>query len=189
MSLPRLIIVTRGAELDPVFEVLDAAGGSAIVCLRDKQAGADELFARARALAPRCWLSINVGGAAIDWRAAGARFVHLPEDAAAIEGLPHGRSVHSIEAARREAPAAAYLVAGPVWPTAGKPEPLGLEALGAICAAAGTTPVFAIGGILGVEQARAALAAGAYGVAGIRAFAGAAGMDLARSLAPSGIRS
>ena len=167
--IPRLMIVTRGLG---DLEIPDALAAEVMIQLRDKQASGAELEARARRLAARAVLSINVGGARIDWRRVGARFVHLPERAPPAGDLPWGRSVHSVEAARREAPAAAYLVAGPVWATPGKPDALGIESLEAICQVAGDTPVFAIGGILEAAQVRAAMEAGAHGVAGIRAFAG-----------------
>ena len=81
-----------------------------------------------------------------------------------------GRSVHSIEEAR-SAPAegADYLLAGPVYATATHPEaaPLGLERLGLIAEVG--LPVIAIGGVT-PARVRELRAAGAYGVAAIRAL-------------------
>jgi thiamine monophosphate synthase len=166
----RVMIVSTGED---VGEPIDGA----MIQLRAKTIGAAELDRRARSLVDRGWVvSINMGnmgGAAIDARAVGAAYVHLPE-AAPIEAAADrefGRSVHSVAAAaeaRRQG--CAYLVAGPVWPTEGKPAGIGLDALEAIARAAAGVPVFAIGGILGPSRVRSAIARGAHGVAGIRAF-------------------
>ena len=56
---------------------------------------------------------------------------------------------------------AAPVLYGPVWATPGKPQPLGLDDMPA--------GVFAIGGITDADRAREARAAGARGVACIRA--------------------
>lgn len=81
-----------------------------------------------------------------------------------------GKSVHDLaeaEAARAEG--ADYLLVGPVYATATHPDrpPLGLETLARIVQIG--LPVVAIGGI-GAAEARAVKAAGAYGVAAIRAL-------------------
>ena len=81
-----------------------------------------------------------------------------------------GKSVHDLdeaEAARAEG--ADYLLVGPVYATATHPDrlPLGLETLARIVQIG--LPVIAIGGI-GPGEARAVKAAGAYGVAAIRAL-------------------
>jgi len=81
-----------------------------------------------------------------------------------------GKSVHDLaEADAAKAEGADYLLVGPVYPTATHPDrpPLGLEALGRIARLG--LPVIAIGGIE-PGQARAVKAAGAYGVAAIRAL-------------------
>jgi thiamine-phosphate pyrophosphorylase len=158
------MVVSSGAE---PFAAIDGA----MFQLRDKEASAAELAARAPALSG--WVvTINVGGEAgmaIDARALGADYLHLPESLPVYGGdLPFGRSVHSPEEAARCR--CAYLVAGPVWPTPGKPDAIGLAGLRAIIDAAAGVPVFAIGGITGVDRARRALDVGAYGVAGIRGF-------------------
>ena len=166
-QLPRVMAVTTGDRIEPI-----PAG--VISQLRAKDVDAAELERRARALAGRGPLAINVGGAAIDAVAVGADYLHLPE-AAPVEDsrLPFGRSVHSPEAAARAcSEGCAYLVAGPVWPTPGKVDGVGLAGLKAMIAAAGVTPVFAIGGILDLSRALATRAAGAHGVAGIRSFSG-----------------
>jgi thiamine monophosphate synthase len=84
-----------------------------------------------------------------------------------------GASVHGMEEARRACDeGAAFLLAGPVWPTPEKQgilEPLGPGELSEIAALG--LPVIAIGGILAAEQVRAALGAGAQACAVLRATA------------------
>ncbi len=78
------------------------------------------------------------------------------------------------EAKAGEALGAAYIGAGPVWETPTKPDadpPIGLGGLAEICAAV-SVPVIAIGGI-DAGNAAECLAAGAYGVAVVRAAADA----------------
>jgi thiamine-phosphate diphosphorylase len=81
-----------------------------------------------------------------------------------------GRSVHDLaEAAAARAEGADYLVVGPVYASATHPDrpPLGLERLREMVAL--SLPVIAIGGLT-PERARAVRAAGAYGIAAIRAL-------------------
>jgi len=114
--------------------------------------------------------------------AAGADGAHLPAAslpiavARALLGPDAwiGRSTH----AARDAEAAAadgadYVVLGPIFATPSKEAyglPLGVTALGAV---RGTTPIVAIGGI-DLANAAATRAAGAHGVAVIRAILDAA---------------
>ncbi len=104
--------------------------------------------------------------------------VHLGLDDPGVEiarraGIPFGRSAGSREEARAaEAEGALYIGAGPVWATPSKPDAgpaIGLDGLGAICHAVGI-PVVAIGGV-DLTNAAACIAAGAAGVAAIRAVA------------------
>jgi thiamine-phosphate pyrophosphorylase len=103
----------------------------------------------------------------------GADGVHLGQsDAGAVRarrrGLMLGRSATSYEEA--VAVEADYLGVGPIWETPSKADatpPLGLDELARICSAV-TVPVVAIGGI-DAENAGACIAAGAAGVAVIRA--------------------
>jgi thiamine-phosphate pyrophosphorylase len=130
--------------------------------------------------------------------AAGAHGVHLRErsftaaDARRIapDGFLIGRSVHD-ERGAREAGPVDYVLAGTVFPTASKPaglEPLGLEGLARVAAAAGV-PVLAIGGIGSGEQVRQVLAAGGAGVAVIGALQPAsAGSSLATEVQESAFR-
>jgi thiamine-phosphate diphosphorylase len=110
-------------------------------------------------------------------RASGAAGLHLP-----AAGLPPaaarallapevfvGQSAHDPAAARAaHAAGADYVILGPIWETASHPgrPPLGLAAI----AQAAPARVIAIGGITSSERARACRAAGAYGVAVIRAI-------------------
>jgi thiamine-phosphate pyrophosphorylase len=104
--------------------------------------------------------------------AVGADGVHLPstgftvDDARGLLGSECllGVSCHSAAEARA-ATAADFVVLGPVWATRGKDRPIGTASLGGE-----GQRVYAIGGIDGAERAGLARAAGAYGVAGIRAF-------------------
>jgi thiamine-phosphate pyrophosphorylase len=103
----------------------------------------------------------------------GADGVHLGQsdegaDRARQRGLLLGRSATSYDEA--VAAEADYLGVGPIWETPSKNDatpPLGLEELARICAAV-TVPVVAIGGI-DASNAAACVAAGAAGVAVIRA--------------------
>jgi thiamine-phosphate pyrophosphorylase len=84
------------------------------------------------------------------------------------------------EAAAARALGATYIGAGPVWTTPTKLDagiPIGIEALAAVCAAV-DIPVVAIGGVNATNAARC-IAAGAAGVAVVRAAADAAQVRLA----------
>jgi thiamine-phosphate pyrophosphorylase len=102
--------------------------------------------------------------------------VHLGDDDPGAEralaaGLLVGRSASDPRTAlARVRQGAGYVGAGPVWATASKPDagiPIGVGGLSEVCAAVGT-PVVAIGGV-DAARAGACIAAGAAGVAVIRA--------------------
>ena len=97
----------------------------------------------------------------------GADGVHLPSAAPheTLPGLLVARSCHR-EAEVRDAHAD-LVTFSPVFESAGKGPPVGLEALRKACRT--SIPVFALGGITW-ENARACIEAGAAGVAGIRLF-------------------
>jgi thiamine-phosphate pyrophosphorylase len=106
----------------------------------------------------------------------GADGVHLGRDddgaeRAVAEGLLLGCSAASVEEARAaEQLRAAYIGAGPVWPTPSKEDadpPIGLDGLAEICRAV-SVPVVAIGGV-DAGNAADCIRAGAAGVAVIRA--------------------
>lgn len=110
--------------------------------------------------------------------AAGAHGVHLPERGLALADaralLPPtallGASRHDLAGVAEAVAAGANLVQlGPIWPSPGKGEPLGLDALRAARdAIAGRAQLVAVGGIDSDARARAARAAGADAIAAIR---------------------
>lgn len=181
--LPRLLAVTAATDLGELEATLAAAPGDVAIQLRDPGATAAAIERRAAVAAPLCrragaplFINRHVEVA----RALGAG-LHLPERMAGeLEWLRRrlapdaaiGVSTHGAAAAAKAAKRASYVVLGPIWATPGKDRPLGIEALERAAAGAGGAPIFAIGGIDSPERALAALAAGAHGVAGIRAFAG-----------------
>lgn len=191
---------TGGRDLGAVVEAALAGvpAGALLVQLRAPELGAGALLALARRLraitaARGALLLVNDRlDVAI---AVGADGVHLPErglDIATVRAVAGpdflvGVSRHSAGDAAAAARAGADLVVcGPVWPTPSKPgaTPLGLDALAQAAAgvageAAGRSPgrrtrLYALGGVDTPERARAARAAGAHGVASIRAFCAAA---------------
>jgi thiamine-phosphate pyrophosphorylase len=110
--------------------------------------------------------------------ACGADGVHLRGDSMSAEaarriapsGFLIGRSVHDVAGARAAGPVD-YLIAGTVFPTAGKAGDaplLGLDGLADVVQAAGV-PVLAIGGI-DADKLDEVAATGAAGVAGIGFF-------------------
>lgn len=154
-------------------------GGADAVQLRERGLPDDELLVLARRLreatAGRALLLVN--GRLDVALAVGADGLHLPEAAPAVPrprpGFLLGRSVHSLEAARRaEAEGADYLIAGPVYATRSHP---GAPAagLGLIREIAGAVrpPVLAIGGV-NAGRAGEVVEAGAAGVAVISAVLG-----------------
>jgi thiamine-phosphate pyrophosphorylase len=190
-AAPRLYVVTdrhatNGRPLADVVRaalsgVPPAARGAVAVQLREKDLEARALLALARELraitrdagAP-LWINDRVDVAL----ASGADGVHLggralvPADVARVApGLAVAVSAHAradVEAARR-APNVAFAVFGPIWDTPSKRAygpPLGVEALRE--AASVGVPLVALGGVT-PALAPACLAAGATGVACIRA--------------------
>lgn len=99
--------------------------------------------------------------------AAGADGVHLPAAAPrqVPEGLLVGRSCHTLEEVRQSG--ADFVTFGPVFESPGKGRPTGLDGLAAACQLG--VPVYALGGV-DWENAGACIAAGAFGIAGIRLF-------------------
>ena len=162
---------------------LAVEGGATVVQLRLKGASTEEVVEAGRGfgeLAATFVVNDDVE-AAIEL---GADGVHLGRDdpgaARVLEaGLLLGRSAAGVdEAAAAEAAGAGYIGAGPVWATPSKPDadpPIGLEGLAAICDAV-SIPVVAIGGI-DATNAADCLAAGATGVAVVRAAADAKAID------------
>ena len=114
--------------------------------------------------------------------AAGADGVHLPEDSltpgvirkSIAAELIIGRSVHSLESAKRAAEDGAdYVFFAPVFETPGKGEPVGVNELKRVCDELHGFPVIALGGI-DERNVADALEAGASGIAAIRSLYDAA---------------
>ena len=183
--LPRLHAVTdaevRALPDLGVRAAAIASGGAAIALhARDRSATAAELAALADRFVAHtrpAEAATIVSGRPDVARAVGAQGVQLgardlaPRDVrAAFGGLWIGRSVHSFpEAEAAVAEGADYLVLGNVYPTASHPgrAPLGLEAVRAVSALG--VAVIAIGGVT-PAHVRELRAAGAYGIAAIRAL-------------------
>ncbi len=169
-------------------------GGATVVQLRLKGAATSEVVERGRAIRDLCrergvtFVVNDDVDAALELAADG---VHLGRgdsggERALAAGLLVGLSASSVDEARdAELRGAAYVGAGPVWPTPSKTDadpPIGLDGLAELCASV-TVPVVAIGGV-DENNAGACIAAGAAGVAVIRAAAAAervlAAVDAAR---------
>jgi thiamine-phosphate pyrophosphorylase len=154
-------------------------GGATVIQLRLKGASTEQVVATGaafRELDTTLVVNDDVQAAI----ALGADGVHLGRDdpgaeAAVAAGLLLGTSASSVDEAKAgEALGAAYIGAGPVWETPTKPDadsPIGLDGLAVICGAI-SIPVVAIGGI-DAGNAAECIAAGAFGVAVVRAAADA----------------
>jgi thiamine-phosphate diphosphorylase len=182
--LPRLLAFTDGtirksSELEPRAIAIAALGSAVGFVARDPDATGAELAALAErllAVAVPAEAALIVSGRPDLAAALPAHGVQLrsgdltPADARRI--MPNGwigRSVHSQEAGAAAVRAGAdYLVAGSIWPSATHPDrsPAGLDLIKGLVPLG--RPVFAIGGVT-PARAREARAAGAYGVATIRA--------------------
>jgi thiamine-phosphate pyrophosphorylase len=165
---------------DELVRAVDAAidGGVNVVQLRGKDLSADALSALSGRLREvtqdRVLLIVNGSAdAAIE---SGADGVHLSEEAPMPEeraGLIVGRSVHSVEAARRaEGEDVDYVVAGPIYETRSHPGavPAGADLIRKISEVV-SVPVIAIGGI-DYQRVTNVMRAGASGVAVISAILG-----------------
>ncbi len=156
-----------------------AEGGATVLQLRLKDAPTEEVVERGRSfreLAHESGITFVVNDdveAALRLEANG---VHLGRedkgaDRAREADLMLGLSAVDVgEAIAAERSGAAYVGAGPVWETPSKPDadpPIGLDGLAAISGAI-SIPVVAIGGV-DTSNAAACIAAGAAGVAVIRA--------------------
>lgn len=184
-ALPRLYIITD-RRLAPHHDVVGQlasvlfglAPGAAMVQVREKDLDGRALLELTRAViavAGACGCPVLVNDRLDVAQAAGADGVHLPEDglpiAVARSLWPDGLIGRSIHSAASDLDGADFAVFGPVWATASKPgvAGAGLDVLAEITSSA-RCPVLALGGVDRAERAAAARAAGAWGVAGIRAF-------------------
>ncbi|GMU66533.1 MAG: putative thiamine-phosphate synthase 2 [Acidobacteriota bacterium] len=186
MKAPRILAISDRAALGGDWEAWCAAmaeAGVDALQIREKSASDRELLALARAARrrfPRPGLLL-VNGRADVALAAAADGIHLPARGlppAAVRAIAGpvlliGASTHElreVEAAVAEG-FADYVLFGPLHATpskAGRIEPRGISSLAG--AARCGAPVLAVGGIDDAARAAAAIAAGAHGVAGIRAF-------------------
>lgn len=147
--------------------------------LREKDLGAAALLQLAKALRPRWPGRLLVNGRLDVALAADADGVHLPAAEIPVGSLRRrfgprpilGVSTHHPDEVKRAAQAGAdYVTFGPIFPTPSKMRygaPPGLEELRG--AAEVGLPVIALGGV-NAENMPEVLAAGAIGIAGIRAF-------------------
>ncbi len=183
LPLPRLHAITddriaRRADLDDVAREL-AAGGGAELAVHARGRGLSGLehyeLAVRLSVSPTIRLFVNDRlDVALATQAAGVQLGHSslePADARRLDATWWiGKSVHDLHEATAARDAGAdYLLVGPVYPTATHPqrEPLGVAALAATARLG--LPVIAIGGVTR-ERVRELAAAGAYGVAAIRAL-------------------
>jgi thiamine-phosphate pyrophosphorylase len=154
-------------------------GGATVIQLRLKGAATLDVVQAGRPIAELCRDTGTTFVVNDDVEAAlalNADGVHLGrgdngKELARAAGLLLGISASSIyEAIAAEEQGAAYIGAGPIWETPSKtdgPSPVGLDGLAAICEAV-RAPVIAIGGV-DSTNARECIAAGAKGVAVVRA--------------------
>ena len=185
LALPRTMLVTAppGDRGQPLLDGLERALAGGIRLVQLRAPGTDEsalepLVARVAELVRASGGELLVNGHMALAARHGAG-VHLPASAARslrARPVPRGRrfgvSVHdAVELAPALALDADYVVAGPVRETASHP---GVPGIGwarfAALVAGCPVPVFAIGGLAPGDLAEAR-AHGAFGVAGIRAFA------------------
>ena len=160
-------------------------GGLAAVLVRRPHASAREVFDITRQLRPatrKCGCKLLVSDRADVALAADADGVHLGERSLPITAIRRhlpaemllGRSTHNLdEATEQEAAGASYLFLGPIYPTKTHPDgtPLGLDHLREAVLRC-KIPIVAIGGI-DAKNAPGVVAAGAAGIAAIRAYSSA----------------
>lgn len=186
-AIPRVYLVTdrhqtRGRGLIETVEAAVEAGVDAVQ-LREKDLSVRELYELACTLREVCHRNgalLLVNDHIDVAHAARADGVHLPvrsftpAEARLLLGPEAivGSSCHTLDEAQRAAGLGAdFLVFGPVFPTPSKAAfgpPVGLEELARVCATV-SCPVLAIGGV-GTEQVSAIRAAGAAGIAVVRAI-------------------
>ena len=169
-------------RLHAIVEDLAAAraaveGGATVVQLRRKGVSTDELVEAGQGFAELDALFVVNDDVEAALRL-GANGVHLGRADEGAERARRGRAAArhvgglGRRSARGERQGAAYIGAGPVWPTPSKPDadpPIGLDGLAEICRAV-SIPVVAIGGV-DASNAGDCIRAGAAGVAVIRAAA------------------
>jgi len=157
---------------------LRAANRATILQLRSVELSARELEVEASRLVALAPVPVVISSRCDIALATGAAGVNLPERDIGIEfarGLIRrglvGRSVHSLEAARRaQDEGADFVIFGPVWKSAShrQVEPVGVEALSRVAHAV-RIPVLAIGGMT-EDRVAQVHSAGAAGYAAIGMF-------------------
>lgn len=195
----RLMLVTDRTLVPPgalpALVERAVAGGVDAVQVREKDLPERELITLGRDLrsVTRGRALLLVNGTVEQARACEADGVHLAERADRGGGsLPHlllGRSVHSLESARRAAAEGMdYLVLGTIFPSRSHSGGWsgGTALVSEVCRAV-ETPVIAIGGI-SAENTGGVLAAGASGVAVISAILAAADPGTAAAALVEAIR-
>ncbi|HMD87453.1 MAG TPA: thiamine phosphate synthase [Terriglobia bacterium] len=188
--LPRLYAIIDPAQSGgrPPIEVAEAllAAGVRLIQLRDKHASSGELYQTAQRVGERVRRAggiFIVNDRADVARAVDADGVHVGQDDLPVESVRSlvgpgkliGFSTHVLEQVREaDRSTADYVAFGPVFPTASKENPDAPVGLGGLGEARKATrkPLVAIGGIT-LENARAAIEAGADSVAVIRGLVGA----------------
>jgi thiamine-phosphate pyrophosphorylase len=193
----RILLISDGFDDETPHRVEAALrelpDGCAAVQLRAKPLGGRALYdaaVRLRRVAKILVVNDRVDVAV----AAGADGVHLPAhgmpiaDARTLVG-PRlvGVSTHACaEAAAAARAGADYVAFGPIWPTGDKRAAVGLAALAEAVRAVAPLPLFALGGIVDAERARAVVAVGArvacLGAVLGRADAGAGARALAAAI-------
>jgi thiamine-phosphate pyrophosphorylase len=184
------VVQTRFGHVE--LAQLALAGGADTIQLRDKRVEHDDLVAIAIELLAVCrpvGVPLIINDSVEAAAAAGADGVHLGRGDAAISAARKtlgaqaiiGGSADSLEAAIAvEREGADYVGFGHIFATESKNKtgpPVGIDTLGAVCAALGV-PVVAIGGVT-AGNAGSVITAGAWGVAVIGAVCGAEAPDRA----------
>ncbi|HEY4241447.1 MAG TPA: thiamine phosphate synthase [Kofleriaceae bacterium] len=168
MSFRVLAITDRALMRDVPAALAGCPPGAVAIQVREKDLDGGALLAFARSLPGPLIINDRLDVAL----AAGALGVHLPERGLSVAdvrriapGLLVGRSLHAPASSDAD-----YVQLGPIWPTRGKPDGLGVAAL---TAARALLPpacrLVAVGGIDSLERAAACFAAGASAVAVVRA--------------------
>ena len=180
--LPRLMLISARAEMQPSFEgALENAlrGGALLIQLRERDLPLDEFNALALRAAHLCrhfGARLLINGEpeiarAVAETGCDCGIHRKTRDACLPNELAGGASVHSVEEARcAQDSGAQYLVFGSVFATESHSGaiPAGLKSLRAVCESV-TLPVFAVGGI-NKTRVKVCLENGAHGVAVIRAI-------------------
>lgn len=183
-AVPRLLAIsdaaTRGSESLAAWVERLAAAGVDAVRIRERHLDDAAMLAAVReAIAVAAGrLRVLASDRADVALAAGADGVHLPSDGvpatAVRQAFPAltlvGCSTHSAAGVEALAGVASYAVLGPVWATPSHPGRAGIGLAALAAATRHGVRVLALGGVDDPQRVRAALAAGAHGVAGIRLF-------------------